>query len=106
MTIDSKKLGGEPGDKVFLIHIFSEKFFADIWATATTSQRLSKVFWKSTTVDKKPLPLPSYTQDFEFVFAKEEFDVLSEHYQWDYVIELLSCLEPKSFKMYPFSSME
>lgn len=30
MTIDSKKLGGEPGDKVFLIYIFSEKFFADI----------------------------------------------------------------------------
>jgi len=30
MTIDSKKLGGELGDRVFLIHIFPEKFFADI----------------------------------------------------------------------------
>jgi len=30
MTIDSKKLGGEPGDKVFLTHIFLEKSSANI----------------------------------------------------------------------------
>jgi len=37
-------------------------------------------FWKSTAVNKKLLPLSSYTYGFEFVFAKKEFNVLSEHY--------------------------
>jgi len=65
---------------MFLIYIFLEKFSANIWAAATTSQRLSDTFQKSTVVDKKPLLLPSYIQDFESVFAKKEFDIILEHH--------------------------
>ena len=43
------------------MYILLKKSSADIQAAATTSQRLSKVFWKSTAVDKKLLLLFSYT---------------------------------------------
>ena len=73
MTIEYERLGGEPEDRMFLMYIFLEKFSANIWAAATTSQRLSETFWKSTAADKKLLPLSSYTQGFEFVFVKEDW---------------------------------
>jgi len=37
------------------------------------------------------------------VFAKEDFDVLLEHKQWDHAIELIPGSEPKSSKVYPLS---
>ena len=79
MTIEYKRLGREPEDKVFLTYILLKKFSADIWAVATTSQRLSKAFQKSTAVNKKPLLLPSYTQGFESMLTKKEFDILLKH---------------------------
>jgi len=106
MTIEWVKLGRELKDRVFLTCILLEKSSADIWAIATTFQKLSKVFQKSTIADKKPLPLSSYTQGFESVFIKKEFDVLLEHCQWDHAIEHIPGLEPKLSKMYPFSSTE
>jgi len=60
MTIEYERLGGELRDKMFLIYILLEKFSINIQAVATTSQRLFEAFWKSTTVDKKLLPLLSY----------------------------------------------
>lgn len=76
ITIEYARLGRELEDKVFLICILLERSSSDIQATATTSQRLSKAFQKSTAVDKKLLLLSSYTQYFESVFVKEEFNVL------------------------------
>lgn len=62
MTIEYKRLDKELGNRVFLIHIILEKSPANIQVITTTSQRLSKVFQKSTiAVDKKPLLLSSYT---------------------------------------------
>jgi len=40
------------------------------------------------------------------VFAKEDFDILLEHRQWDHAIELVPGLEPKSSKVYPLSPVE
>jgi len=80
MTIEGERLGRELRDKVFLTYILLEKLSADIWTIVTTFQRLSKIFWKSTAVDENPVLLPSYTQDFESMFVKEEFDILLEHY--------------------------
>ena len=37
------------------------------------------------------------------MFAKEDFDVLLEHKQWDHAIELIPGSEPKSSKVYPLS---
>lgn len=88
------------------MYILLKKSSADIWAAATTSKRLCETFQKSTAADKKPLPLSSYIQDFESMFAKEESNVFLEHCQWDYAIELIPGLEPKSSKMYSLSSTE
>jgi len=40
------------------------------------------------------------------VFAKEDFDILPEHRQWDHAIELVPGSEPKSSKVYPLSLVE
>ena len=40
------------------------------------------------------------------VFAKEDFNILLEHRQWDHAIELIPGLEPKSSKVYPLSPVE
>jgi len=40
------------------------------------------------------------------VFAKEDFDILLEHRQWDHAIELTPGSEPKSSKIYLLSLVE
>jgi len=40
------------------------------------------------------------------VFAKEDFDILLDHRQWDHAIELVLGSEPKSSKVYPLSLVE
>ena len=40
------------------------------------------------------------------MFAKEDFNILLEHRQWDHVIELIPGTEPKSSKVYPLSPVE
>jgi len=49
----------------------------------------------------EPFIPPDYVRGFKSVFAKEDFDVLPEHRQWDHAIELIPGLEPKSSKVYP-----
>ena len=55
---------------------------------------------------KEPFILPDYIRGFESVFAKEDFNVLPEHRQWDHAIELILGSEPKSSKVYPLSPVE
>jgi len=50
--------------------------------------------------------LPNCIRGFESVFAKENFDILPEHRQWDHAIELIPGSEPKSLKVYPLSPVE
>jgi len=40
------------------------------------------------------------------VFAKEDFNILPEHRQWDHTIELIPGSEPKLSKIYPLSPVE
>jgi len=40
------------------------------------------------------------------VFAKEDFDIFLDHRQWDYAIELVPDLEPRSSKVYPLFLVE
>ena len=44
--------------------------------------------------------------EFQFVFAKENFDILPEHCKWDCAIKLIPGVEPKSLKVYSLSSLE
>jgi len=57
-------------------------------------------------MQKGLLTLPDYVKGFESVFAKEDFDILLEHRQWDHAIELVPGSEPKSSKVYLLSPVE
>jgi len=71
-----------------------------------TSQKLAEGAHRSMEAWKEPFVLPDCVRGFESIFAKEDFDVLPEHRQWDYAIELIPGLEPKSSKVYPLSPAE
>jgi len=55
---------------------------------------------------KELLTLPNCAKEFESVFVKEDFNILPEHRQWDYAIELVLGSEPKSSKVYSLSPVE
>jgi len=80
----------EPGDQLFM----------------TTSQKLAEGACRSAEARKEPFIPPNCVRGFESVFAKEDFDVLPEHRQWDHAIELIPGAEPKSSKIYPLSPVE
>jgi len=71
-----------------------------------TSQKLAEEARRSVEVRKEPFILPDCIRGFEFIFAKEDFDILLEHRQWDHAIKLILGSEPKSSKVYPLSSVE
>jgi len=96
----------EPGDRLFLAHIFPELTQADLRATATTSQHLAEGARRSKETHAATAPLPAYAAEFQSVFAKEDFDILLEHCKWDHAIELIPGAEPKSSKVYLLSPLE
>jgi len=96
----------EPGDQLFLTHVFPELTQADLRATATTSQHLVEEARHSKETHAATTPLPTYVTEFQSVFAKEDFDILPEHRKWDHAIELIPGAEPKLSKVYPLSLLE
>jgi len=78
----------------------------DLRAASMTSQKLAEGACRSTEAWKEPFVLPDCVRGFESVFAKEDFDILPEHRQWDHAIELILGAEPKSSKVYPLSLVE
>jgi len=78
----------------------------DLRAASTTSQKLAEGAHRSMETRKESFILPDYIREFESVFAKEDFNILPEHRQWDYAIELILGSEPKSLKVYSLSLVE
>ena len=93
----------EPGDRLFLTHVFLELTQANLQAMAMTSQRLGERARHSKETHAIIAPLPAYVTEFQSVFAKEDFDILPEHCKWDHAIELIPGAEPKLSKVYPLS---
>jgi len=89
-----------------MTRILPELTAEDLRAASTTSQKLAEGACRSTETRKEPFILPDCVRGFEFVFAKEDFDILPEHRQWDHAIELIPGSEPKSSKVYPLSPVE
>jgi len=89
-----------------MMRILPEPTAEDLHATSTISQKLAKGAYQASETWKGLLTLPDCVKGFESVFAKEDFDVLPEHRQWDHVIELIPGSEPKSSKVYPLSPVE
>jgi len=72
----------------------------------TTSQRLVEGARRSAEIQAATASLPTYVMKFQSTFAKENFDILPEYCKWDYAIELIPGVEPKSSKVYPLSPLE
>jgi len=72
----------------------------------TNSQHLVEGTWHSAETQNPTIHLLEYTQGFEFVFTKNSFDVLPEHYYWDHTIKLILGSDPKLLKIYPLSPVE
>jgi len=89
-----------------MIRILSEPAVEDLHATSTISQKLAEGAHQASETRKGLLPLPNCAKEFKSVFAKEDFDILPEHRQWDHAIELVLGSEPKSSKVYPLSLVE
>jgi len=96
----------EQGDRLFMTRILSESVAEDLRATSTISQKLAKGARRALEMRKGLLTLPDCAKGFELVFAKEDFDILLEHRQWDHAIKLIPGSEPKSSKVYPLSPVE
>jgi len=78
----------------------------DLRAASTTFQKLAEGARRFAEARKEPFIPPNCVKGFESIFAKEDFDVLLEHRQWDHAIELIPGAEPKSSKVYPLSPVE
>ena len=100
------KVEYETEDKLFMIRILLEPAMEDLHATSMIFQKLVEGVCQALEIRKGLLPLPNYAKEFESVFAKEDFDILPDHRQWDHAIELVPGSEPKSLKVYPLSLVE
>jgi len=89
-----------------MTRILPEPAAEDLCATSTISQKLMEGAHRASEMRKGLLTLPDCVKEFKSVFAKEDFDILPEHRQWDHAIELIPGLEPKSSKVYPLSPVE
>jgi len=106
VPIQTQEAQYEPGDQLFMTRILPDSTAEDLCAASTTSQKLAKEAHQSTKAWKEPFILPDCVRGFESVFAKEDFNVLPEHRQWDHAIELILGTEPKSSKVYLLSPVE
>ena len=89
-----------------MTRLLPEPTAEDLRATSTISQKLAEGAHQASETQKGLLTLPDCAKGFESVFAKEDFNILPEHRQWDHAIELIPGLEPKSSKVYPLSLVE
>jgi len=96
----------EQGDQLFMTRILPEPTTEDLHATSTTSQKLAEGARRSAEAQREPFSPPDCIRGFESIFAKEDFNILPEHRQWDHAIELILGSEPKLSKVYPLSPVE
>jgi len=96
----------EQGDRLFMTRLLPESMAADLCTTSMISQKLAEGAYRASESQKGLFTLPDCARGFESVFAKEDFDILLEHRQWDHAIELVPGSAPKSSKIYPLSPVE
>jgi len=89
-----------------MTRVLPEPTVEELRAASTTSQKLAEGARRSAEAWREPFILPDCVRGFKSVFAKEDFDILPEHRQWDHTIELIPGSEPKSLKVYPLSPVE
>jgi len=87
--IQTREAEYEQGDRLFMTRILPEPTVEDLCAASTTSQKLAEGACRSAEAWREPFISPDCVRGFESVFAKEDFDILPEHRQWDHAIELI-----------------
>ena len=102
----SCKVEYKTGDRLFMMRLFPEPATEDLRATSMISQKLAEGACRASETQKRLLTLPDCAKGFESVFAKEDFNILLEHRQWDHAIKLILGSEPKLSKVYPLSLVE
>jgi len=88
-SIRTREAEYEPGDRLFMTRILLDSTVEDLRAASTTSQKLAEGACRFAEAWKEPFVSPDCIRGFESVFAKEDFDILPEHRQWDHAIELI-----------------
>ena len=96
----------EPRDRLFMTRILPDFTAEDLCVAFTTSQKLTEEACRSAKARKELFIPPDCVRGFESVFAKEDFDILPEHRQWNHAIELILGSEPKLSKVYPLSLVQ
>jgi len=104
--IQTREAEYEPGDRLFMTRILLESTVEDLCAASIISRKLAEGVGQSAEAWKEPFILPDYIRKFKSVFAKENFDILPEHRQWDHAIELILGSKSKLSKVYPLSLVE
>jgi len=89
-----------------MTQILLEPTAKELRAISMTSQKLAEEARRSVEAQREPFIPPNCIRGFESVFAKEDFDILPKHRQWDHTIKLILGSEPKSSKVYPLSPVE
>jgi len=105
-SVQTREAEYEQGDRLFMTQILPEPTVEDLRATSTTSQKLAEGARRSAEVRREPFIPPNCVRGFKSVFAKEDFNILPKHRQWDHAIELIPGSKPKSLKVYPLSLVE
>jgi len=88
------------------MRILSKPAIEELYATSTIFQKLVEGARQASETQKGLFTLSNCAKGFKSVFAKEDFDILLEHRQWDHAIELVPGSEPKSSKVYSLSPVE
>ena len=79
--VQTGKYEYKQGDKLFVTRILPESATENLCATSTISQKLVEEACQALETQKGLFTLPNCTKSFEFIFAKEDFDILPEHRQ-------------------------
>jgi len=93
-------------DRLFIMRILLESTTEDLCATSTISQKFVEGARQALEMQKELFTLSNCAKGFKSVFAKEDFDILLEHRQWNHAIELIPGLEPKLSKVYSLFPVE
>ena len=96
----STEYEGELGDHIYMTWLILKYSSLDFHTMTTYSQRLFMAQEQVQAMERINQTLPPYVRKFELVFAKNNFDVLPEHYQQNHTIKLILGAKLKSSKVY------
>jgi len=87
-----------------MMRLLLESTVVDLHTTSMISQKLVEGAYQASETWNGLFTLSDCAKGFESMFAKEDFDILLEHRQWDHAIELVP-VSQTSFRHISTSSL-